>query len=141
MTTGTSSDDSSSDDSRARSRHRSYSRSRARQGRSRSRRNDQLKEQLASINETVKTLQTVVMNSGMFTDKPCSSKTKGKEVVGTGARGTSLPFSSSNTTIYRDLLKQAEQVLEDDVVEQVVDQEISFHFKSKNRDSTIYKHQ
>ena len=105
-----------------------------------------MEDQLSSINQTVMTLQSVVMNSGLFeTEKGKLGKPGDKE------RGevNKLPFSNSETTIYNNLLEQRgnQRVSEteadvdnhpelgDDIVMQEVDQDITFKIR-ENRGSS-----
>ena len=92
-----------------------------------------MQNQLRCINETVKTLQTVVMSSGVFKE----NNQKGNQTRGKKSKVTAvsrLPFSNSATTIYQGLLEKQGQP-EQSIIEEKVDDEISFNLR-RNRGST-----
>ena len=128
---GTSESSSSTSQSRSCSRSKAKRRSRSK----RAHETAQFREQLNCINETVKTLQSVVMNSGMFNEAGRKNRPKGKQGKDPEVHSLNLPHSVSNTTIYRDLLKHSGDSQAEGMVEQVIDPEVSFQFK-KNCGST-----
>ena len=100
-----------------------------------------MEDQLSSMNQTIRSLQSVVMNSELFAKgTDMSGKARDKQ-AGKG-KGKKLPFSNSQTTIYNSLLENQAEVEESDrvrldtgIVMQEVDQEVSFKLRT-NRNSS-----